>query len=83
MTYIDYYLSTATEVETLAAIADLPDGVDVYVLGTWSTYDPATDTSTPVPGHHFNVCSLTPIEWPAGVTQSTPTTPWCVWGGRG
>lgn len=45
-----------------------------------STYDPATDTSTPVPGHHFNVRALAPIEWPAGVTQNTPTTPWCVWG---
>lgn len=80
MTFHDYFLSAPTEASMEAAIAELPDGVDVYVLGTWSTYDPATDTSTPVPGHHFNVRSTAPLEVPAGITQSQPVTPWCVWG---
>lgn len=80
MTFHDYYLSAPTEAAMEAAIAELPEGTDVHVIGVWSNYDPATETSTPVPGHHFNVRSPQPLEWPAGVTQNTPTTPWCVWG---
>lgn len=76
----DYYLSAPTEAAMQAAIAELPEGVAVHVIGVWSNYDPATETSTPVPGYHFNARSTAPLEVPAGITSSSPVTPWCVWG---
>ena len=62
----DYYLSVPTE----ADMPEIPDGASVDVIGEW----------TDVPGWYFNVRSTEPIEWPANVTQSTPVTPWRVWG---
>lgn len=63
---IDYFLSVKTESD----MPEIPEGASVDVIGEW----------TDVPGWHFNVRSAEAIEWPANVTQSTPVTPWRVWG---
>ena len=63
---IDYFLSVPTE----ADMPEIPDSASVDVIGEW----------TDVHGWHFNVRSPDPVEWPANVTQSTPVTPWRVWG---
>ena len=63
---MDYYLSVPTE----ADMPEIPDNASVDVIGAWPD----------VPGWHFNVRSAEPIDWPVSVTQSTPVTPWRVWG---
>lgn len=54
-------------------------GVNLHVIGSWADTDPVTLEPVTVPGWHFNVRSVEPIDWPEGVTVSNPATPWCVW----
>lgn len=73
---IDYYLCVPTE----ADMPEIPAGATLDVIGTWSDYDAETETSTLRDGWHFNVRSHEPIEWPENVVQSTPVSPWRVFG---
>ena len=66
MTLYDYYLSVLSEGDMPA----IPETAAIDVIGLWDG----------VPGWHFNVRSVEPIDWPASVTQSDPVTPWRAWG---
>lgn len=80
-----YYLQTDTEADMWAALTELgmvTDGhitVEHSIIGTWYVID--GEDAQPLPGWHFNLLLPDPpSEWPAGVTQHTPQTPWRVWG---
>lgn len=89
-----YYLQTETEADMWAALAEMGfvaehEGeryisVEHSIIGHWFERTGGTDEEpvmTQVPGWHFNLLlPEPPSEWPAGVTQHTPKTPWRVWG---
>ncbi|HEY6612755.1 MAG TPA: hypothetical protein VIZ86_16700 [Pseudomonas sp.] len=92
---MDYYLKTETESAMYGALEDAgagawldgdfspAPGVSLSVLGECHVRSGGTDEDpifSPVPGWHFNVRSVAPISWPAGVVESAPVTPWRVWG---
>lgn len=54
-------------------------GINLHVIGPLADTDPVTLEPVTVPGWHFNVRSVEPIDWPEGVTVARPVTPWCVW----
>jgi len=90
---IDYYIRAADEAAMREALAAsgaatiseqgdlLPaDGVALDIIGIW--YDqPAEEGAEPVarPGYYANVRSAQSLEWPAGVVEATPATPWRSW----
>lgn len=85
-----FYLQTETESDMWAALDQLgfvTDGhinVEHSIIGHWFERTGGTDEEpvmTQLPGWHFNLLlPEPPAEWPAGVTQHTPSTPWRVWG---
>lgn len=93
---IDYYLSAADEAAMFSALLAVgavvldathgmfpADGVSIDVIGRWYERTGGTDLApemTAVPGWFFNVRSVMPINWPAGVTQTQPSTPWRMFG---
>lgn len=90
----DYYLNTVDEPGMRAALLAagaateldgewVPvQGVDVSVIGLWHERTGGTaeePVMSALPGWHFNVRSVEPIEWGPEVTVTTPVTPWRVW----
>ena len=89
-----FYLQTDTESDMWAALTELGfvsehEGerhitVEHSIIGHWFERTGGTDEEPvmePLPGWHFNLLlAEPPAEWPAGVTQYTPSTPWRVWG---
>lgn len=87
----DYFLQTADEAAMRAALIETgvtdadgytTEGHAVSVIGAWFERTGGTDeqpTMEQVPGWHFNVRAIEPIEWPATVTAHVPKTPWQVW----
>ena len=95
MSYHDYHLNTPDEATMMSALSQvgvtttseeglqLSEGVALDVLGHWYERTGGTDEEPvmeQVGGWHFNVRSLQPIEWPETVIDSSPVTPWRVWG---
>ena len=89
-----YYLQTETEADMWSALTDLGfvsehEGeqyitVEHSIIGHWFERTGGTDEEpvmTQLPGWHFNLLlAEPPANWPAGVTQHTPQTPWRIWG---
>ena len=89
-----YYLQTDTEAAMWAALTELGfvsehEGeryitVEHSIIGHWYERTGGTDEEPimePLPGWHFNLLlEEPPSEWPAGVVQHNPQTPWRVWG---
>lgn len=89
---IDYYIRVAdaaamhTTLIAAGAAQDADghlvpaDGVAIDIIGTW--YDPpAAEGEAPQPrrGYYANVRSEAPIDWPEGVIEAEPVTPWRIW----
>lgn len=85
-----FYLQTETEAGMWTALDQLgfaTDGhitVEHSIIGQWFERTGGTDEEPvmePLPGWHFNLMlAEAPAEWPAGVTQHSPQTPWRIWG---
>lgn len=89
---IDYYIRVAdaaamhTTLIAAGAAQDVDghlvpaDGVAIDIIGTW--YDPPAaegEALQPRAGYYANVRSEAPIDWPEGVIEAEPVTPWRVW----
>ncbi|MFV3385377.1 hypothetical protein ACNFCJ_07980 [Pseudomonas sp. NY15364] len=83
-----FYLQTDTEAGMWAALDQLGyvsehEGeryinVEHSIIGTWYVID--GEDAQALPGWHFNLMlPEVPAEWPAGVTQHNPQTPWRIW----